>query len=109
MNEISEEKDDAKPPISADTFGSNGGNNSETSGEETLANEVVDNGIESEVVASLPKEFQEGDTVDALSRVDQKTSRNWKELDNEAEDRKVERDAKSEREPTILATFGSDR
>nr|GEY48930.1 DDT domain-containing protein [Tanacetum cinerariifolium] len=35
--------------------------------------------------------------------------RNWKELDNESEDRKVEMDAKREGGPTILATFGSDR
>ncbi|GKG13139.1 hypothetical protein Tco_0350099 [Tanacetum coccineum] len=73
MNEISKEKDDAKPLISADTFGSNGDNNSKTSCLETPANEVVDNGIESEVVANLPKEFQEGDMVEALSRVDQKS------------------------------------
>ncbi|GJW89090.1 hypothetical protein Tco_0164430 [Tanacetum coccineum] len=32
LNEISKEKDDAKPQISADTFGSNGGNDSKTSG-----------------------------------------------------------------------------
>ncbi|GKA76738.1 hypothetical protein Tco_0783199 [Tanacetum coccineum] len=44
LNEISKEKDDAKPPISADTFGSNGGNDSETSGPKTHAKEVVDNG-----------------------------------------------------------------
>ncbi|GJR75474.1 hypothetical protein Tco_0087839 [Tanacetum coccineum] len=67
----------------------NGVNNSETSGSETPAKVVVDNrdviglldsggahnfaqqntGTESEVVASLPKELQEGDMVDALSRV----------------------------------------
>nr|GFC35662.1 hypothetical protein [Tanacetum cinerariifolium] len=76
MNEISEEKDDDKPPIFADTFGSNGGNNSETSGQETPTNKVVDNSIKSEVVASLPKEFQEGDMVDALSRVEQKSLEN---------------------------------
>ncbi|GKA76737.1 ribonuclease H-like domain-containing protein [Tanacetum coccineum] len=44
LNEISKEKDDAKPPIFADTFGSSGGNDSETSGLETHAKEVVDNG-----------------------------------------------------------------
>ncbi|GJU98364.1 hypothetical protein Tco_1327635 [Tanacetum coccineum] len=63
----------------------------------------VDNGIESEVVAGLSEEFQEGNMVDALSRVEQKSSENWKELDNESEDRKVERDAEREGEPTILA------
>ncbi|GJV00565.1 hypothetical protein Tco_1329835 [Tanacetum coccineum] len=87
LNEISEEKDDAKPQISADTFGSNGGNDSETSGPETPAKEVVDN----------------------VSRVEQKISGNWKELDNESEDKKVERDAKREGESIILATFGSNR
>ncbi|GJV13916.1 hypothetical protein Tco_1359239 [Tanacetum coccineum] len=103
------EKDDAKPPISTDTFGSDGSNDSRTLGSETPAKEVVDNGIESEVVVGLPEEFQEGDMVDAMSRVEQKSSGNWKELDNESEDRKVERDAKREGEPTILATFGSDQ
>ncbi|GJV69230.1 hypothetical protein Tco_1484739 [Tanacetum coccineum] len=87
---------DAKPPISADTFGSNGGNHLETSGPETPMKEVVENGIGSKVVAGLPEEFQERDMVDALSRVEQKSSGNWKELDNESEDRKVERDAKRE-------------
>ncbi|GJZ41853.1 hypothetical protein Tco_0588739, partial [Tanacetum coccineum] len=72
QNEISKEKHDAKPPISADTFGSNGGTDSETSGPETLAMEIVDNGIESEVVVDILKEFQKGDMVDALSRVEQK-------------------------------------
>ncbi|GKB78850.1 hypothetical protein Tco_0945745 [Tanacetum coccineum] len=71
--------------------------------------EVVENGIGSEVVAGLPEEFQERDMVDALSRVEQKSLGNWKELDNESKDIKVERDAKREGEPTILATFGSDR
>ncbi|GJX65221.1 hypothetical protein Tco_0299564 [Tanacetum coccineum] len=65
-------KDDAKPPISADTFSSNGGNDSETTGPEAPVNEVVDNGIESEVVVSLSGKFQEGDMVDALFRVEQK-------------------------------------
>ncbi|GKA15419.1 reverse transcriptase domain-containing protein [Tanacetum coccineum] len=74
LNEISKEKDSAKPPISTDTFGSNG-----------------------------------GDMVDALSRVKQKGLGNWKELDNELEDRKLERDAKREEELTILATFSIDR
>nr|GEZ04655.1 hypothetical protein [Tanacetum cinerariifolium] len=72
-------KDGAKPPISADTFGSNGGNDSETSGPETPVKEVVDNGIKSEVAAGLSEEFQEGDMVDALSRVEQKSLENWKE------------------------------
>ncbi|GJR80538.1 hypothetical protein Tco_0151323 [Tanacetum coccineum] len=51
---------------------SNGSNDSETSGLETPAKEVVDNGNESEVVAGLPEEFQEGDMVDTLSRAKQK-------------------------------------
>ncbi|GJY85806.1 hypothetical protein Tco_0499832 [Tanacetum coccineum] len=89
------EADNTKPPLSTDTFGNNGGDESETSGSETPANEVVDN---------------EGDMVDALSRVlEQKSLENWKELDNESEDRKVERDAEREGEPNILAPFGSDR
>ncbi|GJU89802.1 hypothetical protein Tco_1302225 [Tanacetum coccineum] len=102
-------KDDAKPPISTDTFGSNGGNDSRTSVSETYAKEVVENSIESEVVFGLPEEFQEGDMVDALSRVEQKSLENWKELDNESEDKKVERDSEREGQPTILATFCSDR
>ncbi|GJU89791.1 hypothetical protein Tco_1302214 [Tanacetum coccineum] len=105
LNEIFEEKDDAKPPISTNTFGSNGGNDSRTSVSETSVEEVVENGIESEVVFGLPEEFQEGDMVDALSRVEEKSSENWKELDNESEDKKVERDAQREGELTILATF----
>nr|GEX05482.1 deacetylvindoline O-acetyltransferase [Tanacetum cinerariifolium] len=109
LNEISKEKDDAKPQISANTFGSNGGNDSETSDLETPAKEVVDNGIESEVVVCLLEEFQERDMVDALSIMEQKSLGNWKELDNESGDRKVERDAKREGESTILATFGSNQ
>ncbi|GJR22843.1 hypothetical protein Tco_0971370 [Tanacetum coccineum] len=109
LNEFSEEKDDVKPPIFIDTVGNNSNNDSRTSGSETPAKEVVDNGIESEAVVGLPKEFQEEDMVDALSIVERKCLGNWKELDNESEDRKVERDAKREGEPTILATFGSDR
>nr|GEX21864.1 hypothetical protein [Tanacetum cinerariifolium] len=104
LNEFSEEKDDAKPPIFID----NCGNDSRTSGSETPAKEVVENGIESEVVVSLPEEFQEGDMVDALSIVEQKSLGNWKELDNESKDRKVEIDVKREGEPTIVATFGND-
>nr|GEU94532.1 hypothetical protein [Tanacetum cinerariifolium] len=70
LNEISEEKDeDAKPPISTDNFGSNDGNDSRTSGSETPEKGVVDNGIESELVVALSEKFQEGDMVDALSRV----------------------------------------
>ncbi|GJS52897.1 hypothetical protein Tco_0626259 [Tanacetum coccineum] len=115
LNEISEEKDDAKPPISTDTFRSNGGDDSQTSGLKIPTKDVVDNGngstltflvgygslralqlwekvgiedvlglldiggehnfaqsnagIRSEVVYGLLKEFQEGDMVDALSRV----------------------------------------
>ncbi|GJW42152.1 hypothetical protein Tco_0070951 [Tanacetum coccineum] len=156
QNEIFEEKDDVKPPISADTFGSNAGNDSETSGPKTPTKEVVENnngfaltflvgygspralqlwkkiviedvlvlldsggahnfaqpntGTEIEVVAGFLEEFQDGDMLDALSRVvEQNSSGNWKELDNESKDMKVERDAEREGEPTILATFGSDR
>ncbi|GJU66132.1 hypothetical protein Tco_1252391 [Tanacetum coccineum] len=39
----SEEKDDAKPPIFADTFGSNGGDDSQISSPETPTKEVVEN------------------------------------------------------------------
>ncbi|GKA93071.1 polypyrimidine tract-binding protein homolog 3 [Tanacetum coccineum] len=119
---IYEEADNTKPPLSTNTFGNNGGDESETSSSETPAKEVVDNGNGSalifldgygtgcEVVIGLPEEFQEGDMVDALSRVlEQKSLENWKELDNESEDRKVERDAEREGEPNILAPFGSDR
>ncbi|GJU86191.1 hypothetical protein Tco_1293737 [Tanacetum coccineum] len=76
LNEIFEEKDDAKPLISADTFSSNGGNDLETTGPEAPVEEVVDNGIEIEVVVGFLGKFQEGDMVDALSRVDQKSSGN---------------------------------
>ncbi|GJR59048.1 hypothetical protein Tco_1501210 [Tanacetum coccineum] len=81
--------------------------NPTTLGPETSAEEVVNNGIENEVVVGFSEEFQEGDMVDALS--EQRSLGNWKELDNESEDWKVERDSKREGEPTILATFGSDR
>ncbi|GJR78665.1 reverse transcriptase domain-containing protein [Tanacetum coccineum] len=131
------------------------GDESETSGPETPAKEVVDNGngstltflvrcgslralqlwkktsigdvlglldsggaynfaqpntsTGSEVVFGLLEEFQDGDMVDALSRVvEQKSLGNWKELDNVSEDRKVERDGEREGEPNNLATFGSD-
>ncbi|GKC61975.1 polypyrimidine tract-binding protein homolog 3, partial [Tanacetum coccineum] len=117
-----EEADNTKPPLSADTFGNNGGDESETSGPETPAKEVVNNGngsaliffvgygTGSEVVTGLLEEFQEGDMVNALSRVlEHKSLKNWKELDNESEDKKVERDAEREGEPDILAPFGSDR
>ncbi|GJT34751.1 hypothetical protein Tco_0925170 [Tanacetum coccineum] len=54
-------------------------------------------GIGSDVVSDLPEEFQEGDIFDVLSRfVELKSSKNWKELDNESEDMKVERDAERE-------------
>ncbi|GJX30237.1 hypothetical protein Tco_0238316 [Tanacetum coccineum] len=109
LNEFSEEKDDAKPPVFIDTVSNIGDNDSRISGSKTPTEEVVDNDIESEVVVGLPEEFQEGDMVDALPMVDQKSLQNWKELDNESKDRKVERDAKRKGEPTILATFGSDR
>ncbi|GKA59642.1 hypothetical protein Tco_0758955 [Tanacetum coccineum] len=83
LNEFSEEKDYAKPSIFIDTVCNNGGNDSRTSCSETTAKEVVDNGIESDVVVSLLEEFQEGDMVDSLSIVEQKSLGNWKELDNE--------------------------
>nr|GEU54956.1 class II heat shock protein [Tanacetum cinerariifolium] len=73
LNEIFEEKDDAKPPIFVDTFGSNGGNDSKTTSPEAPVKEVVKNGIKSEVVVGLPGKLQEGDMVDALSRVEQKS------------------------------------
>ncbi|GKD79392.1 hypothetical protein Tco_1342013, partial [Tanacetum coccineum] len=69
--------DNTKPPLSADTFGNNGGDQLETSGPETPSKEVMD----SEKFGKL-------------------------ELDNESEDRKVERDAEREGEPNILAPFG---
>ncbi|GJV47419.1 polypyrimidine tract-binding protein homolog 3 [Tanacetum coccineum] len=76
-----EEADNTKSPLSADTFGNNGVDESETSGPKTPAKEVVDNAngsaliclvgydTGSEVVTGLPEEFQEGDMVDAVSRV----------------------------------------
>ncbi|GJW32568.1 polypyrimidine tract-binding protein homolog 3 [Tanacetum coccineum] len=76
-----EEAGNTKSPLSADAFGNSGVDESETSGPETPAKEVVDNGngsaliflvgygTESEVVIGRPEEFQEGDMVDALSRV----------------------------------------
>ncbi|GJV56242.1 polypyrimidine tract-binding protein homolog 3 [Tanacetum coccineum] len=82
-----EEAGNTKSPLSANTFGNGGVDESETSGLETPAKEVVDNGngsaliclvgydTGSEVVTGLPEEFQEGDMVDALSRVlEQKSS-----------------------------------
>ncbi|GJY70988.1 hypothetical protein Tco_0474691 [Tanacetum coccineum] len=155
QNEIFEEKDDVKPPISADTFGSNAGNDSETSGPKTPTKEVVENnngfaltflvgygspralqlwkkiviedvlmlldsggahnfaqpnrGTEIEVVVGFLEEFQDGDMLDALSRVvEQNSSGNWKELDNESKDMKVEEMLNWKEEPTILwSTFVS--
>ncbi|GKD19419.1 polypyrimidine tract-binding protein homolog 3 [Tanacetum coccineum] len=75
------EAGNTKSPLSADTFGNSGVDESETSGLETPVKEVVDNAngyaliflvrydTGSEVVTGLPEEFQEGDMVDALSRV----------------------------------------
>ncbi|GJY82453.1 class II heat shock protein [Tanacetum coccineum] len=76
-NDISEEKYDVKQPIFADTFGNNGGDDSQTSGPETPVKEVwgehnfaQPNAVtRSKVVCGLSKEFQEEDMVDALSRV----------------------------------------
>ncbi|GJW85716.1 ribonuclease H-like domain-containing protein [Tanacetum coccineum] len=80
-----EEADNTKPPLYADTFGNNGGDESETSGPETPALIFF-------VGYGTGKKFK-----------------NWKELDNESKDKKVERDAEREGEPDILAPFGSDR
>nr|GEY95550.1 hypothetical protein [Tanacetum cinerariifolium] len=75
-----------KSSLFPDTFGNLGVDESETSGPETHAKEVVDNGngsaliflggydTGSKVVTGLPEEFQEGDMVDALSRVLEQTS-----------------------------------
>ncbi|GJZ75647.1 hypothetical protein Tco_0640112 [Tanacetum coccineum] len=75
------EAGNTKSPLSADTFGNSGVDESETSGPETPTKEVVDNAngsaliflvgydTGSKVVTGLPEEFQEGDMVDALSRV----------------------------------------
>nr|GEU34113.1 hypothetical protein [Tanacetum cinerariifolium] len=59
LDEISKEKDDAKPLIFADTFGSNSGNDSETSGPETPAKEVVDNGNGYALIFWLDTEVRE--------------------------------------------------
>nr|GEV10282.1 hypothetical protein [Tanacetum cinerariifolium] len=81
-----QEADNTKPPLFTDTFGNNGGDSQKL-----------------QVVTCLPEEFQEGDMADALSRVlEQKSLENYKELDNELKDRKVERDAEKEGEPNIL-------
>ncbi|GJV26291.1 hypothetical protein Tco_1378986 [Tanacetum coccineum] len=95
---LNTEAGNTKSPFSADTFGNSGVDESETLGPETLVKEVVDNGngfaliflvgygTGSEVVIGLPKEFQEGDMVDALSRVlEQKSSK--KGVDNGSERR----------------------
>ncbi|GJT60337.1 hypothetical protein Tco_1003870 [Tanacetum coccineum] len=58
LNENFEEKHNAKPPISTDTFGSNGDNDSRTSCSETPVKELVDNGIKREVVVGLPGSFK---------------------------------------------------
>nr|GEV25839.1 hypothetical protein [Tanacetum cinerariifolium] len=88
-----------KSPLSADTFGNSGVDESETSGPETPAKEVVDNangsaliclvgyGTGSRVVIGLPEEFREGNMVDALSRVlEQKSSENGVDSDSERRD-----------------------
>nr|GEU35002.1 polypyrimidine tract-binding protein homolog 3 [Tanacetum cinerariifolium] len=73
--------DNTKSPLFDDTFGNSGVDESETLGPETTVKEVVDNvngssnislvgyDTRSEVVIGLSEEFQEGDMVDALSRV----------------------------------------
>ncbi|GJZ75648.1 polypyrimidine tract-binding protein homolog 3 [Tanacetum coccineum] len=74
------EAGNTKSPLSADTFGNSGVDELETSGPKKPAKEVdnangsaliflVGYDTESEVVTGLPNEFQEGDMVDALSRV----------------------------------------
>ncbi|GJU04486.1 polypyrimidine tract-binding protein homolog 3 [Tanacetum coccineum] len=78
-----EEADNTKPPLPDDTF----------------AKEVVDNGNDSALIF----------LVGYGTRSEVKSLENWKELDNESEDRKVERDAEREGEPNIFTPFGSDR
>nr|GEU69977.1 hypothetical protein [Tanacetum cinerariifolium] len=93
----------------------------------TLANEVVDNdngsvltflvGYESPRALHLWEKIYIGDVLGLMDNGDAHNfaqliagiGRNWKELDNESKDMKVERDAEREGEPNILATFGSDR
>ncbi|GJY11857.1 hypothetical protein Tco_0381166 [Tanacetum coccineum] len=130
LNEISEEKDDAKPPISTDTFRSNGGDDSQTSGLKIPTKDVVDNGNGSTLTflvgyGSL-RALQLWEKVgieDVLGLLDiggehnfaqsnagiRKNLGNCKEVDNKLKDRKVERDVEREGEPNIMATFGSDR
>nr|GEZ32782.1 hypothetical protein [Tanacetum cinerariifolium] len=67
MNEFYEEKDGSKPRIFIDTVGKNGDNDSRTSGSKTPTKEVVENGIESEVVVGLPDEFQEGHMAGSIT------------------------------------------
>nr|GEV27011.1 hypothetical protein [Tanacetum cinerariifolium] len=125
LNEIFEEKDDAKPPIFADTFGSNGSNDSETSGPKTPAKEVVDNDNGSALTffgwirkfVSSPTMGKNGigdvlgllDTGGAHKFTQLNAGTESEEIDNESKNKKVENDAEKEGEPTILATFGSDR
>nr|GEU90614.1 hypothetical protein [Tanacetum cinerariifolium] len=92
------------------TWDSNGGNHSETSGPETHAKEVVDNGNGSALIFLIGYESPRALQLWKKNWVvKQKSSGNWKALDNVSEDRTVERDAEREGESTILATFGSDQ
>ncbi|GJY01979.1 polypyrimidine tract-binding protein homolog 3 [Tanacetum coccineum] len=80
-NLLQRQADNTKPPLFVDTIGNNGGDESETTGLETPAKEVVNKsngsaliflvgyGIGSVVVTGFPEEFQEGDMADTLSRV----------------------------------------
>nr|GEU36733.1 class II heat shock protein [Tanacetum cinerariifolium] len=98
----------------------------------TPAKEVVDNGngsaltflvgYESSQALQLWEKIGIGDVLGLLDTggaynfaqpntgtESEKNSGNLKEIDNESKNKKVERDAEREREPTILATFGSDQ
>ncbi|GJZ84503.1 cysteine-rich receptor-like protein kinase [Tanacetum coccineum] len=102
-------------------FGSNGGNDSETSGPKTHAKEVVDNGNGSALTFLVgyggPRALQLWKKIgigDVLGLMDSGGAHNFAQPNagtgnNESEDKKVERDAEREGKPIILATFGSDR
>nr|GEZ19652.1 hypothetical protein [Tanacetum cinerariifolium] len=92
---VNSEAGNTKSTLFADTFSNSGVDESKPSGLETRAKEVVDNGngsaliflvgsdTGSKVVTGLPKEFHEGDMVDALSRVlEQTCSEKWVDSDS---------------------------